>query len=185
MRCDRAAQTRARRRAAALVAGLLSLAVSHAHAESNAEGKEPAFFTVGGGITQIFRQEENSKPGYVRLEYRHGERYWIFKPIAGLDISTDGGFYVHAGFQIDVYAGRRWVISPYFSPGYWKDGSKIKLGHALEFRSGIEFAYRFDDRSRLGISLHHLSNANIGEKNPGTEALLVNYSVPLSRFFGN
>ena len=57
--------------------------------------------------------------------------------------------------------------------------------HPLEFRSQIEFAYRFDDRSRLGLAVSHMSNASIANENPGTESAILYYSVPLSRIFGN
>ena len=58
-------------------------------------------------------------------------------------------------------------------------GDGRDLGHELEFRSSIELSYRFDDRTRLGLSFYHLSNANIGDFNPGTEVLSIVYSIPL------
>ena len=53
----------------------------------------------------------------------------------------------------------------------------------LEFRSGIEVAWRFDNRSRLGVEFTHISNAGIYDRNPGTETLTVNYSIPLDQLF--
>jgi lipid A 3-O-deacylase len=44
----------------------------------------------------------------------------------------------------------------------------------------MELAYRFDDRSRLGLSLSHYSNASLSDKNPGTEAIMINYSIPFT-----
>ena len=49
------------------------------------------------------------------------------------------------------------------------EGDGKDLGHAIEFRSGIEVAYRFDDYSRLGLSFTHISNAGLDERNPGVE----------------
>jgi len=46
----------------------------------------------------------------------------------------------------------------------------------------LEFAFRFDDRSRLGLSISHYSNAGLGDSNPGTESLMANYSIPLGNF---
>ena len=45
--------------------------------------------------------------------------------------------------------------------------------------------FRFDDRSRLSLSLDHLSNAGLDDKNPGTEALVLTYAVPFSVFLGH
>lgn len=46
-------------------------------------------------------------------------------------------------------------------------------------------AYRFDDRSRLGLEFYHLSNAGLDKHNPGTEILLAKYSVPFGKLTGN
>ncbi len=31
---------------------------------------------------------------------------------------------------------------------------------------------------------HHISNASIGDRNPGTETLVLSYSVPIRNLFG-
>ncbi len=60
--------------------------------------------------------------------------------------------FVGGGVLIDVYFGNRFVVTPSFAPTWWRGKTdKLDLGHGLEFRSQIEFAYRFDDRSRLGL----------------------------------
>ena len=53
-----------------------------------------------------------------------------------------------------------------------------QLGGTLQFRSAVEFAFCFDDRSRLGLQIGHLSNAGIYSENPGTEFVVLNFSVP-------
>ena len=90
--------------------------------------------------------------------------------------------FIGAGVLLDVYFGNRFVVTPSFAPTWWHGKTDdLDLGHGLEFRSQIEFAYRFDDRSRLGLGISHSSNASIGDTNPGTETLSLNYSYP----FGN
>ena len=89
------------------------------------------------------------------------------------------------GVLMDIFFGRRLVVTPNFAPSlYWKGTSGKDLGHPLEFRSGLEIAYRFDDRSRLGLAVHHLSNASISDDNPGTELLTLYYSLPMDGLFG-
>ena len=39
-------------------------------------------------------------------------------------------------------------------------GDGLDLGYGLEFRSQLEIAYRFDNRSRLGVAVSHMSNAS-------------------------
>ena len=47
-----------------------------------------------------------------------------------------------------------------------------------EFRTGAEFDYRFDDLNRLGVGMYHISNAGIGQKNPGVELVTVILTMP-------
>ncbi len=76
------------------------------------------------------------------------------------------------------------MVTPSFGGGFYADGSGKKLGHEIEFRSQIELAYRFDNRSRLGVAFSHISNASIGgDKNPGVEVLNIYYALPLDGLF--
>ena len=93
--------------------------------------------------------------------------------------TTDSTFYGYGGFLVDVFFGKRWVLTPSLAAGYYDKGNGLDLGHELEFRSSIELSYRFDNRTRLGVSFYHLSNASISDVNPGTEVLSVVYSIPL------
>lgn len=137
---------------------------------------DPAFLAFGAGYFDI--NDDQDAAEFV-VEYRSGNRYWIFKPIAGGMVTSDAALYGYAGVNVDLFFGRRFVLTPNFAAGYYHDGNGKDLGHSLEFRSGIEFAYRLDDRARLGLSLHHISNASLDDNNPGTEILALVYSVPL------
>lgn len=165
-----------------LAAGLAFAALAWTSSVPAARADDPDFVTVAGGWFDMNRQKEDA--GEFRLEYRSDKKFWVFKPFAGAMATTDGASYYYAGILIDVFLGRRIVVTPSFAPGYYARGSGYDLGHAVEFRAQLEVAYRFDDRSRLGVSFGHMSNASIGDKNPGTESLMLNYSVPLSSITG-
>jgi hypothetical protein len=74
------------------------------------------------------------------------------------------------------------VVTPSFGVGAYSDGDGKDLGNTVEFRSQIEGGYRFDDRSRLTLALSHISNASLGDRNPGVNILSVYYHIPLTRF---
>ncbi|MCE2509645.1 MAG: acyloxyacyl hydrolase [Alphaproteobacteria bacterium] len=141
--------------------------------------KEPAFIAFGGGL---FDALDEDTTGQFNFEYRSNRRLWIFKPHGGLMVSTKGAVYGYAGLRIDLFFGRRWVLTPSTAIGVFEEGSGKDLGSALEFRSGIELAYRFDDRSRFGAGLFHLSNASVGNTNPGEESIVLFYAIPVERF---
>lgn len=150
---------------------------------SGARAEDPDFISLGAGYFDFNRQKD---PGAnFNLEYRSDQKFWVFKPFAAAAYSSTGHGFVGAGVLVDIFLGKRWVATPSFAPHYyWGETSDLDLGHALEFRSQLEIAYRFDDRSRLGLAIAHYSNASIGDTNPGTETATVYYSIPLSTIFG-
>ena len=142
-----------------------------------AEEGDPIFFTLAAGYYDI---NDNMDAVEFRAEVRARDKIWIFKPLGGVMVSSDGALYGFGGVLVDFYLGRRFVFTPSFAAGLYEDGDGKDLGHAVEFRSSVELAYRFNDRSRLGMSFYHLSNAGLSDNNPGTEVLSLNYSIPFN-----
>jgi hypothetical protein len=144
---------------------------------------DPSFLSVGAGWWDIIADDEDQAD--FRLEYRHGERFLhIFKPWAGVEVTSAGAVWGGAGLLVDIYFGRRVVLTGSTAVGGFYEGDGKDLGSPIEFRSTIELGYRFDDRSRLSLAFGHLSNAGIGDKNPGTEVLTLYYHLPIDRLFG-
>ncbi len=145
-----------------------------------AAAQDPAFlaFSAGG-----FDVNDDQSAAEARIEYRSDFRRFFLAPIVGLMANSDGGVYGYGGVALDLFFGRRIVVTPNFAIGGYRRGDGKDLGSVLEFRSGLEVAYRFDDRSRLGIAFSHISNASIDDNNPGTESLVLTYAVPLDRAF--
>jgi len=166
-----------------LVGALLIAAATVAVGVGESRAEEPDFISVGAGYYDLFDDES---AGEFRLEYRFSEenKLLFFTPFVGATATTDGGTYGYGGVGIDIFFGRRWVLTPNFAAGIYGNGDGKDLGSAIEFRSGVELAYRFDDYSRLGLSFTHISNAGIDERNPGVESLVLVYSVPFNVLFG-
>lgn len=163
-----------------LVAGLACLVALQA----DGRAEEPDFVTFGAGVYDMFDDQTTAE---FRVEYVFSEAHkaWIFTPFVGLTATAEGGTYGYGGIGIDIFMGKRLVVTPNFAAGVYGNGDGKDLGHAIEFRSGVGMAYRFDDYSRLGLAFHHISNAGLGERNPGEETLMLTYSVPLDRLFAN
>lgn len=167
--------------AALLVAGLLA-APTLARADDEGDS-EPDALAFGLGYFDIIKQRDGA--AILNLEYRSDKKLWVFKPMFGMWASSEGGFYGYAGIRMDVYFGNRFVFTPSFAPGFYHEGKGKDLGLEVEFRSSVEVAYRFDDYSRLSLGLAHMSNASLGDKNPGVETLTLTYSVPFSKLLGD
>ncbi|MEQ8816633.1 MAG: acyloxyacyl hydrolase [Thalassobaculum sp.] len=149
-----------------------------------ATAEEPAFISLGAGYYDLF---DDQGAGEARLEYRFSEqnKLFFFTPFVGVAATTDAATYGYVGVGIDVFFGKRWVATPNFAVGVYGNGDGKDLGHPVEFRSGLEVAYRFDDYSRLGLSFTHISNAGLDERNPGVESLVVVYSIPFQKLFND
>lgn len=145
-------------------------------APAMAQAKDPAFLTFGVGA---FDFNDDDSTGLLSFEYLSNGRFWVFQPILGAFATFEGSFYAYAGLGLDLFFGRRLVVTPSLAAGLYAEGGGKDLGSVLEFRSSIQLAYRFDDRSRLGVQFYHLSNASIADKNPGANALLLTYSMPI------
>jgi lipid A 3-O-deacylase len=160
----------------ALAAVLVVLALP-ARADDVELNDDPAFLDFQAGVKDMRRDHV---PAFV-LEYRSSYKLWFIKPMVGVMATTRGSVYGYGGFAVDIFFGRRVVLTPSLAVGVYDNGNDRDLGTAFpEFRSAVELAYRFDDRSRLGIMFNHISNAGTGKVNPGTEQLMLSYSYPLT-----
>jgi lipid A 3-O-deacylase len=148
-----------------------------------ARATEPDQLAFAVGYFDIFDED---KAAQIRAEYRFDEasKLWIFTPFVGFSATNEGGTYGYGGIGVDIFFGKRLVVTPNFAAGIYGNGDGKDLGHAIEFRSGVEIAYRFDDYSRLGLSFHYISNAGLDQRNPGVEILALTYSVPFGALFG-
>ena len=130
----------------------------------------------------VNQQEEDAAE--VRIEYRADEQFWIFKPFGGAMATSDGALHGFAGVLIDIPVFNKIYITPSFAPGLYHDGNGKDLFYTLEFRSQIELSYRFNNGHRLGASFNHISNANLGDDNPGVESAAITWIVPFDAVFG-
>ena len=152
-------------------------------AQDKTPSGDPDFLSLAVGGFDFNRKKDEGVEG--RIEYRSDKKLLFFKPFGALGYATSGHTFVGAGVLIDLYFGRRIVVTPSFAPHiYFGGDDDLDLDYPLEFRSQLEVAYRLDDSSRLGLAVSHYSNASLGDTNPGTESAMLYYSLPLEGLFG-
>jgi lipid A 3-O-deacylase len=165
--------------AAAAVAAVLAARPAAAQFSLGSPG-EPPRLEVGAGafdVTPSHRKFAGTQGDFVG-EYHFGDVLWIFSPFVGTQITTKGGTYSYFGFGFDVNWGQ-WVLTPNGAAGYYQRGTGTPLGSWWEYKTGIELDYKFADLTRLGIAIHHISNAGITQINPGEQQIELVYSLPL------
>ena len=95
-------------------------------------------------------------------------------PITGGFITENSAVYIYTGFEWNVDMGGL-IFTPSFAPGLYSEGDGKDLGHILEFKSEVQFSYEFSKNSSLAISYNHISNASLGNKNPGANSYMFNF----------
>ena len=95
-------------------------------------------------------------------------------PITGAMITADNASYFYTGVQAQYKVGVL-NLTPSFAPGYYNKGNGKDLGHALEFKSEIQLSLELPMESQFGLSYNHLSNASLGDKNPGANSYMFNF----------
>ncbi len=150
----------------------------------------------GFGIYDVkFDGSEKNQATDFRYEFRSDEslfnigpkedNFFFLKPFFGVEFTNDSASYFLTGIFFEdnlgeLFEGKKnnLFFTPSFGAGIYSDGSGKKLGNDLQFRTSLELSYGLKNKSRIGISFSHISNANLGNKNPGVEVLSLSYHLP-------
>ena len=113
------------------------------------------------------------------------DNFFYLKPFAGIELTSDSASYIIAGIYLEDNLGQLFtgkesnlIFTPSFGAGYYDDGDGKKLGNKIEFRTTLEISYELKNKNRIAGSFGHISNANIGNNNPGVEIISFSYQIP-------
>ncbi len=112
-----------------------------------------------------------------QLEYRFSTDWSGFRPQVGLFFTVDSEAYVYTGLGYPFSFNEQWSLTPSVSVGYYNQGAGKDLGCGLEFYSQLRLEYKFSPDAKVGLGFGHISNAGIGDKNPGAETAYLSYSI--------
>ncbi len=134
--------------------------------------------------TTDFRYEYRSNKSLVDIGPKE-DNFFFLKPFYGFEYTNDSASYFLTGIFFEDNLGElfdgdknKFFFTPSFGAGIYNDGSGKKLGNDLQFRTSFEISYELKNKNRIGISFSHISNANLGNKNPGVEILSFSYHIP-------
>lgn len=164
--------------AAVILVGALS------SAQADTTIATPSLVSFGVGYFDVLENIEQNEATDFRFEYRSGKPLaWVLKPLFGVDVTTDKAGGAFGGVVADWVINDHWVVSPSFAAGLWANGDGKDMGSAIEFRSQMELGYRFDNDWRITGAFSHMSNADIGDKNPGVEQVTLYLHMPADKLF--
>ncbi len=136
--------------------------------------------TVYGGLFDVFDTKDKWMGG---AEYNFDYIWKNLRPSVGGFMTDQHSYYLYGNVAYDFFLtdAHSWHLTPDFGAGYYNHGDGKDLGGGFEFREGVTAGYKFEDGQRLGLALHHLSNASIYDRNPGVETLTVRYTLPFGQ----
>ena len=147
----------------------------------NAEDKIPEVSeTELNFFTGMFDfSDDKQASGIIGLQHQNDDLYrksflGNLSPITGGFISEKNAMYFYTGAQAEYDLGLI-TITPSFAPGYYNSGNGKDLGSALEFKTEVQMSLNLSDSTEFGMSYNHISNASLGDKNPGANSYMINF----------
>ena len=122
--------------------------------------------------------DDNQKAGIIGIQHQNDDLFrdsflGRLSPITGGFLTENNAYYLYTGAQAEYDLGI-FTITPSFAPGYYNSGNGKDLVSALEFKSEIQMTLDLSKSTELGISYNHISNASLGDKNPGANSYMFN-----------
>mgnify|MGYP001195037316 FL=1 len=123
--------------------------------------------------------DEGKKSTLVGIQHQNENLYrdsffGTISPVTGFLITGDSATYLYTGIQAEYNIGKI-NLTPSFTPGLYGQGDGKDLGHLVEFKSEVQLSFDLLKNSELGFSYNHISNASLGDKNPGANSYVVNF----------
>ena len=143
-------------------------------AEENTKDTEINIFS---GMFDFSDKKQHA--GLIGMQHQNDELFresflGKLSPITGGFITENSAVYLYTGVQAEYNLGFL-TITPSFAPGYYNYGDGKDLGSALEFKSEVQLSFDLGNSTELGMSYNHISNASLGDKNPGANSYMFNF----------
>lgn len=157
-----------------LLAAMLFLSANAVHAQS---------IVFGLGYSD-FTYDQSLDTATVGFEYHHSPFYQgkfvnvSWGATAGAD--KNGDFFAGAGLVAEWPLRHDWFVEFSVMPGYYNaDENDNRLGGHLQFRSLIALGKTLASGNAVSLGLAHASNASTNPFNPGVNAIVARFHIPL------
>lgn len=129
-----------------------------------------------GGASGVFDRETNPA---IAVEYRSAYGFATLRPWLAVEWATDGAVFAGGGALRSLTLGKAWSFAVGFGAGRYDRHEGRDLGSHLEFLTYGEISRRAGAGRNVLLRLTHVSNGSLGDVNPGTELVMIGYSVAL------
>ena len=148
----------------------------------NSNNEDYPLINITAGKIAAFNPEDRSN--IFGFEYRSKNfSKWKLHPTIGYLRNSHCIQFLHIDLKHDWHLKKNFIFTMGLGAGVFDSNEAIDLGNPIEFKSSFELAYRFKNGLRLGVEAYHVSNSKLSNKNPGTESVVLSFSVPLKAIF--
>jgi hypothetical protein len=161
----------------------LFLLQNRTFSQDSIQTEEPGYFVISGGLYSCL--DLWASTGFVNLQVQPACKFWVLRPQVGFLASFSGSYMIYAGLTWPAMPVKWLVIQTGAAMGYYESGEGVNLAYPLEFRLSLSILYKFRNSAQLGLEIAHISNADLGPPNPGTESVSVIYQIPIRSKKGN
>lgn len=141
-----------------------------------------SFFGLSVGMYDAFTH--NQKAASFNLQVEPGVKIaGVLQPLFGALATTNGALMGYGGVGVPLMLSERVRLMPSVAVGAYHGGGGVDLGQVLAWRGGAELAYIFDDKSRLGLNAHVLTNGSF-HRDDRTEVIGLAYTMPFELLAG-
>lgn len=142
-----------------------------------------SFFGLSVGMYDPFTHGEDAAS--FNLEWQPGVKIAGFlQPIFGAMATTNGALLGYGGVGVPINLTKNIFLMPSIAVGAYEEGNGYDLDRTLAFRVGTELAYQFENKSRLGLNAHVLTNGRSFDREDRTEIISLVYTTPLDILSG-
>ena len=141
------------------------------------EDKKETEINLFSGVFDF--SDHNQKGNILGIQHQNDDLFrnsflGRLSPITGGWITNNGSSYIYTGAQAEYDLGFV-TITPSFAPGYYRAGGAKDLGLPLEFKTEVQMSLNLTESTEFGMSYNHISNAQLGDKNPGANSYMINF----------
>ncbi len=139
-----------------------------------------SFFGLSVGLYDAFSRDETAAA--FNIEWQPGVKIAGFiQPIFGAMITTQGSMMGYGGAGIPFNITENVILMPSAAVGLYEEGDGKDLGQSVAYRFGTELAYQFENKSRIGLNAHIITNGESLDSDDRTEVISVVYTTPLGQ----
>jgi lipid A 3-O-deacylase len=145
---------------------------------------DTSFFGLSVGMYDPI--DQGSKSTAFNVEWQPGLKILgTLQPLFGAMATARGAMMGYAGLGVPFNITSHVFLMPSLSIGAYNPGNDYDLKRHIVERPGVELAYQFDDKSRLGVSFDVVTNGESFQGRDRSELLALTYTMPLSALSGS